>query len=73
MCTYIGHAPKQGEMTKEIDRFFLDVWKPKLGSFIDGNWNLVLYCKDYNRDADGELERTPTVKLLQRLHTRNGF
>jgi hypothetical protein len=60
-------------MNVDVDHFFPHMLKPQLGSVVDGIWNLVLSCKDCNRGADGKFERIPTVKLLQRLHTRNEF
>jgi hypothetical protein len=60
-------------MNVDVDHFFPHMLKPQLGSAVDGIWNLVLSCKDCNRGADGKFERIPSVKLLQRLHTRNEF
>jgi len=61
------------EMNVDVDHFFPHMLKPQFGSVVDGIWNLVLSCKDCNRGTDGKFERIPTVKLLQRLHTRNEF
>lgn len=40
---------------------------------INGVWNLVLACKECNRGANGKFAQVPSVKLLQRLHTRNEY
>jgi len=44
-----------------------------LGNAIDGVWNLVLSCRRCNRGAGGKSNRVPTLRLLERLSTRNEF
>lgn len=43
------------------------------GANLDGVWNLVLACRNCNRGIDGKSSRMPTLRLLERLHTRNEF
>ena len=40
---------------------------------LNGVWNLVLACATCNRGADGKFARVPSLKLLERLRTRNSF
>jgi len=44
-----------------------------LGRLIDGVWNLVLACFRCNRGINGKSNSVPSLKLLERLHTRNEF
>jgi len=43
------------------------------GAVVDGVWNLVLACPNCNRGVGGKSNRVPTLKLLERLSTRNEF
>jgi len=57
-----------------VDHFFPHV----LGSYgiaqpINGVWNLVLACQTCNRGICGKSDRLPTLRYLERLHTRNEF
>src|SRR4029079_18485598 len=45
----------------------------ELGGLVDGVWNLVLACPLCNRGIDGKLDSVPSIRLLERLHTRNEF
>jgi len=40
---------------------------------IDGVWNLVLACTECNAGVGGKFARIPTIRLLERLETRNNF
>jgi hypothetical protein len=58
----------------DVDHFFPHILKQfGCGQLVDGVWNLVLSCRDCNRGADGKFERVPTIRLLERLSTRNEF
>lgn len=62
------------EKIPDVDHFFPHV----LGNYyshtnFDGVWNLTLSCKDCNRGTDGKFAQLPSIKLLERLHTRNEF
>ncbi len=58
----------------DIDHFFphilkrCDSTKP-----IDGVANLVLSCTECNRGAGGKFDQLPSIKLLERLYTRNEY
>jgi hypothetical protein len=45
----------------------------ELRSNLNGVWNLVLACRSCNRGERGKSARLPTVRMLERLHTRNNF
>ena len=58
----------------DVDHFFPHVLKQHgFGSLVDGIWNLVLACKDCNRGQNGKSARLPSLRLLERLHSRNEF
>jgi hypothetical protein len=58
----------------EVDHFFPHVLKAmRRGRPIDGVWNLVLACRRCNRGVDGKGVRVPSIRLLERLSTRNEF
>src|SRR5690606_27373353 len=40
---------------------------------VGGVWNLVLACRRCNRGVGGKSDRVPSLRLLERLHRRNGF
>jgi len=58
----------------EVDHFFPHMLKNSgFGAIIDGIWNLVLSCQECNRGSGGKFASIPTIKLLERLHSRNEF
>ncbi len=62
------------DMNVEVDHFFPDTLKHmNLGINFNGIWNLVLSCVACNRGPRGKHARIPSIKLLERLHTRNEF
>ncbi len=63
-----------GVTPPDVDHFFPHVLKAVgFGAPVDGVWNLVLACRRCNRGIDGKSARVPTLRLLERLHTRNEF
>ena len=40
---------------------------------LNGVWNLVLACKDCNRGVGGKFTQLPSLRYLERLHSRNQF
>jgi hypothetical protein len=64
----------RGETLPEVDHFFPHILKQQgFGAIIDGVWNLVLSCQGCNRGIGGKFDRVPSLRLLERLHTRNEF
>lgn len=62
------------DMNTDVDHFFPHKLKTAgLNLHVDGIWNLVLSCHTCNRGVRGKFDRIPSIKLLQRLHTRNEF
>lgn len=62
------------DMNVDVDHFFPHKLKQLDKSLaVDGIWNLVLSCQSCNRGVDGKFDRIPSIKLLERLHTRNEF
>ena len=62
------------ELRPDVDHFFPHVLKQppfSFGSIIDGVWNLVLACRQCNRGQGGKFHSVPTIRLLERLSTRN--
>lgn len=64
----------QVELQPDVDHFFPHV----LGNYnqhsnYDGVWNLTLSCRDCNRGENGKFAKLPSLKLLERLNTRNEF
>ena len=58
----------------DVDHFFPHVLKSQgFGPLVDGVWNLVLACQQCNRGVGGKFDAVPTVKYLERLHTRNEY
>jgi len=56
----------------DVDHFFPHVLHREWpDGRVDGIWNLVLSCKDCNRGQGGKWARVPSLKLLERLNTRN--
>ena len=63
-----------GPEPPDIDHFFPHTLKSVgLGIRIDGIWNLVLACRRCNRGVAGKSDHVPTLRLLERLNTRNEF
>lgn len=64
----------QPNLLPDVDHFFPHM----LGNYLthtnfDGVWNLTLSCKECNRGQAGKSAKLPSLKLLERLHTRNEF
>jgi 5-methylcytosine-specific restriction endonuclease McrA len=58
----------------DVDHFFPHRLKVCAdGKPVDGISNLVLACKECNRGANGKFDRIPSIRLLERLHTRNEY
>lgn len=58
----------------DVDHFFPHKLKQSNSHLnLDGVWNLVLSCQICNRGSRGKFDRIPSIKLLERLHTRNEF
>ena len=58
----------------EVDHFFPHVLsREESFELIDGVWNLVLACTECNAGVGGKFARIPTIRLLERLETRNNF
>lgn len=63
-----------GPEPPDVDHFFPHSLKQgDFGGPLDGVWNLVLSCPRCNRGIGGKSDRVPTLKLLERLSTRNEF
>jgi hypothetical protein len=62
-----------GPEPPDVDHFFPHSLKAVGMVAVDGVWNLVLSCPQCNRGAGGKSNRVPTLKLLERLSTRNEF
>lgn len=57
-----------------IDHFFAHaLGKYGIAQPINGVWNLVLACIACNCGIKGKFDRLPTLRYLERLHTRNEF
>jgi len=64
----------QGTAQPDVDHFFPHSLKTAgVGGLVDGVWNLVLACPRCNRGTGGKSDRVPSMRLLERLHTRNEF
>ena len=58
----------------DVDHFFPHSLKTAgAGESVDGVWNLVLACRRCNRGVGGKSNRVPSLRLLERLSTRNEF
>lgn len=65
-----------GKSQVDVDHFFPIVLAqyPEFKTInLNGIWNLVLACTNCNRGFDGKFARIPSIRLLERLHTRNQF
>lgn len=63
-----------GAAPPDVDHFFPHSLKAAgLGGPIDGVWNLVLACRRCNRGVAGKSNHIPSIRLLERLSTRNEF
>lgn len=63
-----------GPEPPDVDHFFPHALKvADFGRLIDGVWNLVLACRRCNRGVGGKSDRVPSIRLLERLSTRNEF
>ena len=63
-----------GTEPPDVDHFFPHSLKSAgFGSALDGVWNLVLACPRCNRGQGGKSNCVPTLRLLERLSTRNEF
>ena len=62
------------DFNTDVDHFIPHKLKQSnLSLNFDGVWNLVLSCQSCNRGPRGKFDRIPSLKLLERLHTRNEF
>ena len=62
------------DFNTDVDHFFPHKLKQlNLHLNLDGVWNLVLACQSCNRGPRGKFDRIPSLRLLERLHTRNEF
>lgn len=62
------------DFNTDVDHFFPHKLKQSnLHLNLDGIWNLVLACQSCNRGPRGKFDRIPSLRLLERLHTRNEF
>ena len=64
------------ESNVDVDHFFPLVLS-RFSEFaqvnLNGVWNLVLACEDCNRGVGGKFTQLPTLRYLERLHSRNQF
>ncbi len=61
-------------LLSDVDHFFPHTLKPHVqDKNLDGVWNLVLACQNCNRGPNGKFARVPSLRYLERLHTRNSF
>ena len=60
----------------DVDHFFPHTLK-QVPDFthinIDGVWNLVLAQQECNRGKNGKFARLPSLRMLEKLHTRNEY
>lgn len=62
------------DFNTDVDHFFPHKLKhSNLHLNLDGVWNLVLSCQTCNRGPRGKFDRIPSLRMLERLHTRNEF
>lgn len=57
----------------DVDHFFPHALKESGFQGVDGIWNLVLACTECNRGVGGKFHKIPSLRLLERLNTRNEF
>ncbi len=63
-----------GAAPPDVDHFFPHSLKAAgQGKLIDGMWNLVLACRRCNRGVAGKSNLIPSIRLLERLSTRNEY
>ena len=74
-CFYcFGGFSLEGGEPPDVDHFFPHVLKSLgTGLQVDEIWNLVLACRRCNRGVNGKFDRVPSLRLLERLSTRNEF
>jgi hypothetical protein len=78
-CFYCGcdiDLAYSSQRAADVDHFIERHLQHKLfGSSpnLDGVWNLVLACVEYNRGSGGKVGRVPGIEYLERLHQRNEF
>lgn len=76
LCFYcFSNLHLTGEkLNADVDHFFPHKLKRTHQHMnLDGIWNLVLSCQSCNRGSKGKFDRIPSLRLLERLHTRNEF
>lgn len=62
------------DFNTDVDHFFPHKLKQSnLHLNLDGVWNLVLACQSCNRGPRGKFDRIPSLRMLEKLHTRNEF
>jgi hypothetical protein len=55
----------------EVDHYFPRSLQPYIGTlYLDGVWNLVLACKECNRQKSAKI---PETQYLEKLHSRNEY
>ena len=64
---------ERGHDQADVDHFLPWTVRAQLEGNVNGIWNLVLACRDCNRGVGGKFSFVPSLKLLERLHTRNEF
>lgn len=63
-----------GPEPPDVDHFLPHALKTLWGGpLLDGVWNLVIACRRCNRGIAGKSDRVPSLRLLERLSTRNEF
>lgn len=62
-----------GPAQADVDHFLPWAARIHIDGNVNGIWNLVLSCRDCNRGVGGKSSFVPSLKLLERLHTRNEF
>ena len=63
-----------GAAPPDVDHFFPHALKAAgWGGTVDGVWNLVLACPRCNRGVAGKFAAVPSIRLLERLSSRNEF
>lgn len=78
-CFYSGDAisvDSRAARFCDIDHFFPHSLRqqPEFAAYnINGVWNLVLASQDCNRGKGGKFARLPSLRMLERLHTRNEY
>jgi hypothetical protein len=72
-CFYCFDSLSNLSRATHVDHFFPHRLKEAGFTAIDGVWNLVLACARCNGGPGGKFDRVPSIKLLERLSTRNEF